>query len=227
MVLRRLSLVLVAAAMGIVGGLFASDALADQHLKPQPPFSRGSDDEYAQSIEAGRQRRVQFTRDFVAQGRDPRSLPKVVVSRGYDRGPRTLEAAVAASHLVVAGVVLRTSFTPDDSGSFPKALSLVRVTDVIKGGSVGQVVVRQLGGPELGPTGGILSQTDTDELLLPGDEVVLLLKDFTGAHHTVAASGIYFIQGGRVVPEHVNPFGDSLAGKSKDELIAALKGAVR
>jgi hypothetical protein len=153
--------------------------------------------------------------------------PTVVVSHGYDRGPRTLEAAVAASPLVVAGVVLRTSFTPDEGGSFPTALSVVRVTDVIKDGSVGQVVVRQLGGPELGPTGGILSQTDTDELLLPGDEVVLLLREFAGAHHTIPASGTYFIQGGRVVPEQANPFGASLGDKSKDELIAALRAAVR
>jgi hypothetical protein len=227
--LKRVIIVAVASAgLAVPVGMALVQVSAETGAKPQPPFSRGSDDEYARLIATARLRNEVFLSAFKAQGRDPHSLRRVTVATTYDPGPGALRQAVGAADLVVKGRVLSVEFRAKAFGGVGEAISTIDVSETLKGVPGSRVTVVQPGGPMASQDGaGILAQTDTDELVLPGDEVILLLRKPVQSHATtVPAAGVYFIRGGFVQPEASNRFGATLRGERAVDFVAALRGLV-
>ncbi len=226
---------LLGVGLAVTAALVAAQVVAGPpDPKPKPPLSRGSDTEYAQRITAGRTMQHRFVTDFVAQGRDPRSVPRISLP-AYGLGPASLVEAVAQAEVIVVGRVEHTLFSPDPfGGTTPLATSQIGVEQVLKGAPTKSLTLFQSGGPMLHSTGGSLAealiQDDNNELVLSGDDVVLLLQPVAGRPEgflPLPAAGVLFIKEGRVVPEHSNRFGESVMGKTKAELLAAISQLVR
>jgi hypothetical protein len=167
---------------------------------------------------------VTYLRDFVASGRDPHTLPRLWIEATSD-APESLAVAARAAEVVFVGVVSKTTFDSGPDG-LPVAHSTVRVTDVLKGSPAGEVQVQQAGGPVPQPNGtGGLAQLTTDELILPGDQVVILgsFRSDLGAYQTSPTAGVYFVREGRVYPEESNRFGHPLRGQPLAVFSAALR----
>ncbi len=218
----------VTAALAVALGFAALQASGSAASKPQPPFSRGSDEEYARLIGSSRSRNETFLSAFNTQGRDPRALRRVTVATTYAPGPLTLRDAVGAADVVVRGRVISVAFRANVYGGIGETVSTVEISETMKGGATSRVTVAQLGGPMASEDGnGILAQTDTDEILLPGDDLILLLRKSASVHlTTVPGAGILFVRAGLVQPEASNRFGGAVRGQPAIELLATLRGLV-
>ena len=222
----------LAVAFGAVSlvaiGLMALAAPFADPPKPTPGPARPIQEAQA-IIEASNARHVQFLKDFVASRRDPRSLPRLSIEATGDV-PRSLEAAVPAAQLVARASVIHTAFTSGRDG-FPVTTSTLRLTEVVKAPgaqSVGaEIRVLQVGGPvpQPKPMDAGLAQLIIDELLLTGDDVIILanFRADLGVFQPLSAAGIYFIQNGRIVPEESNRFGSTVAGASPSLLLAKMR----
>ena len=179
----------------------------------------GLSDSQRQALhDAAHARNSQFLHDFVAGGGDPRSLPVVLVE-SYGAPPLTLADALAESDAVVQGTVRGVTFADNPSGGMPLATATVDVTRKFKGAIGSVITVRQLGGPVAQGTGGALAEIDTDRLLLPGDEAILMLRIGTsGNFNTLPGAGVNLIKNGRVEAEAANPFGLLFTGRTVDEV---------
>lgn len=183
-------------------------------------------------------RRQQFTKQFLPDGGDPRSLQRLTIPASAP-SIASLEDAVATADTVVVGSVERTTFAPHPLGGVPLATAIVRVTQTIKGNAPVVVAVRQLGGPELTTSGPVLIQLDTETLLLPGDEAVIfgqhqrdaeaafnqVLPASGGGFHTLPRAGVYLVRNGQVVPSDSNPFRQVVAGKTTASFLADVQRA--
>lgn len=102
---------------------------------------------------------------------------------------------------------------------FPVAT--LRLTDLLKAPAAqaagAEVQILQVGGPipQPKPIDGVLAQLTIDELVLAGDEVIVLANYRTdlGVFQALPGAGVYFERNGRVVPEDSNRFGAALLGR--------------
>jgi hypothetical protein len=216
----------VAGALAVAAVVTGGQVLAESTPpKPKPPFpqpAHGVSEAQAQAVQ------VQALKQFVAQAHDPRSLRRVEIGNYY-HAPSTLKEAVGAADAFVVGRIQQTTFADNPSGGLPLARSRVQVDQVIKGNPGAELALLQLGGPMLTTTGLALVQLESDALLLPGDEGVLLLTYDPDhqAFRTIHGAGSILIASGQAVPEESNHFGASLAGKSRAEVLAAVSREAR
>jgi len=94
----------------------------------------------------------------------------------------------------------------------PEMTATVSVRDVGKGSIAGpRTVVRQSGGPVARPGGrGALVRLEGEELILPGDEVVLLLtrsQATTPEYRAIYGAGVQFVRNGRFSGESAKRYG--------------------
>lgn len=209
--------------------LFAvSTATAQPTAAPtqKPPIPPGIPPQQAdQAAAAARARELAYLQEFNVQGRDPRSLPRRNIDAVGDL-PTSLQAAARRADLIIRGSVAKTTYAPDPGGGLPIATSSVTVSTTLKqaGPTADTVLVVQAGGPVPVIGGGALAQLDIDELVLPGDEVFLLLvkREDLGAYKTIPGAGVFFVRAGAVSAEEHNLFGRSVNGQSASAFSATL-----
>jgi len=170
--------------------------------------------------QSAHERNNAYLRAFVAQHRDPRSLPPVWIQT-YAPPPPTLAAAAVASQTIVYGQVEAVEFAVNPSGGMPIATSRIRVHQTIKGASSEDIAVTQLGGPVAHRSGGALAELADNELALPGDDVVLLLQRVSANErwHTIAG-GVYFVRDGAVTSQSSEYY--HLSGEPVERFVARL-----
>lgn len=222
-----IAVVLGAASLAGVGLVATAGALGAPISKPTPPPGHSIAEAQA-IIDAAHSADVQYLKNFVASGRDPRSLQRIeIAASGFI--PQTLGEAVGAAQLVARASVIRTTFVSGAHG--PLATSTLRLVEVLKAPasqSVGmEIQVLQHGGPvpQPLPMGGGLLQLPIDELVLAGDDVIILanFRPDLGFFQPLPGAGILFNKNGRIVPEESNRFGDSLAGATPAEVLTTMR----
>lgn len=207
-------LVLVAASL--LGG---NSVLGSSGNKvPNNPEAGLSDSQRQALHNAAHARNSQFLREFVSGGRDPHSLPAIRVET-YAAPPLTLASALSAADTIVQGRVRTVTFVDNPSGGMPIATATVDVTRNIKGSTSAVITVQQLGGPVAHGSSGALAEFDTDQLLLPGDEAILMLKAVGEVFHPLPGAGVNLIENGQVEAEASNPFGALFTGRSVDDVL--------
>jgi hypothetical protein len=223
-----IAVLLGAASLAGVGLLATAGTLGAPISKPTPPPGHSMAEAQA-IIDAAHSANVQYLKNFVASGRDPRALQRIEIAASGDL-PETLAEAVGAAQLVARASVIHTTFVSGADG-FPLATSTLRLVEVLKAPasqSVGtEIQVLQVGGPvpQPMPMGGGLVQLPTDELVLAGDDVIILAKfrPDLGVFQPLWGAGILFNKNGRIVPEESNRFGHSLAGTAPAEVLATMR----
>ncbi len=217
--LRRLFIPLAAGLLVGVTVVLAQDG----PKAPPNPDAGLSDADRANIISQLKDRNAKWVQDFVDQGRDPRTLP-VVELPTWSAGARSLAEARAQSRVVIAGIVASTTYHPDPNG-LTESVTSVQVNRVAKGATPPIIEVRQVGGPAWSPSGGELQQLEGDPLLLPGQDVVLLLRSGpSGAgYQTVYGAGVYFVTDAGVEAPDSNAFGASINGLSVDAALALFR----
>lgn len=155
-----------------------------------------SDAERQARVDVAHERGRRYLLDFVASGQDPRSLPRIYYAT-FAATPSTIDEVVSQAALVVRGTVIETTFAFSDDG-LPTATSRVAVTVVIDGASTKEVVVEQRGGPVPQELGGALAALESDPIILPGDEVILLLRPGGGGVFRTAHGGVYLVERGQI-----------------------------
>lgn len=211
---------LIAGALGVVivaaVAVTASANPSREPPKPTPPITGGIPNDRAIAVAKDvHARNAKYLTDFVAAGRDPRTLRRASME-GFGPAAPTLRDAVQQATLVIHGTVASVQFSPNPSGGLPIARSVVTVHEVLKGRRAEAVSLLQLGGPIPDETDGVLAYLEFDELVLPGDEAFFLLRDRPdmGAHQALPSTGIYFVRNGRVYAEQANyHFGAAVAGQ--------------
>jgi hypothetical protein len=147
---------------------------------------------------------------FRASGCDPRALKQVALSHVDGPGPSTLDDAVARADAIVVGRVASIGpldvFSP--GGRLPVSTARVDVSRTLKGAPRRSLDVKQLGGIALQPEGLVLGHMGA-ELILPGDEVVLLLEQRAGAFWAVYPLGAVRLRGSAVDPTVTTPYEES------------------
>ena len=141
--------------------------------------------------------------------------------------PLTLTQALSQATLVVHAKVRAVTFQSNPSRGLPLATATVDVLQTAKGRSAPTITVLQLGGPVAEGSGGALAQLDTDPLLLPGDDVLLLLHPSPaapGLYRTVIGAGVTEITHGTVRAQDGNPFGAQITGQTVPDLLALMHG---
>lgn len=229
----RLTLVAIAILLGAASlaavGVFALAGIpVGPSSKPTPP--PGHSIAEAQAImDKAHAANVQFLKDFVASGRDARSLQRIEIAASGDVPP-TLAEAVHAAQLVARAVVIHTTFVSGTDG-FPLTTSTLRLVEVLKAPSsvsVGtEIRILQVGGPvpQPMPMAEGLAQLTTDELVLAGDDVIILanFRADLGVFQPLSGAGIFFNENGRIVPEDSNRFAGLLGGATPAVVLAAMK----
>lgn len=224
--IARIGLPILIGCLTAGAGAAAVMSAAGPH-KPRPSPAAGlTDQQLAAIVAQAHARNARYLHDFVAQRRDPRSLPVIEVPT-YAPPPRTLKLALSQATLVVRATVRTVTFQTSPGGGLPLATATVDVLQTAKGRSAPVLTVLQLGGPVAEGTGGALAQLDTDPLLLPGDDVLLLLQPSLatpGLYRTVTGAGVNTITNGTVRAQHGNPFGAQITGRSVPDLLTAIRG---
>ncbi len=218
-----MSAITLALAAAAAVNAFLGETVDDKF--PANPWEGKSDAERQADVDAAHKRNDDYLREFVASGGDPRALPRIAI-QSYAAPLATEDAAARRADLIVRGIVESTAFAPNPSGGLPIAISTVRVSDTRKGFAGAVVEVRQLSGPVAQEKGGAFAHLDTDEPLLPGDDVILLLEQANDGMMTAQpGTGIYFVRDGVVEAEALNPFADAMNGRSAGDVLASLAAA--
>ena len=195
--------------------------------KPQPSPGTGlAGQQLAAIVAQAHARNARYLHDFAARRRDPRSLPVIEVQT-FAPAPPTLKQALSQATLVVHATVRTVTFQANPGGGMPLAAATVDVVQAAKGRPAPVLTVLQLGGPVAGGAGGALAQLGTDPLLLPGDDVLLLLRPSPaapGLYRTVCGAGVNKISNGTVRAQDGNPFGAQITGRSVPGLLTAMRG---
>jgi len=172
--------------------------------------------------------RSDWLNEFVAEGRDPRELPLAIIEVDSWGPPMTLPRAQREAQFVIQGRVLSTSYFSDARAlGNPYSIATVEVDRVVKGKiRASTIEVLQGGGPVSNPQGGSLSQFPGDPLLLPGDNVILLLipawsdrERALGRYQTVYEAGIYLVTDAGVFA-NTTALAGVVSGRSPDEVLA-------
>jgi hypothetical protein len=184
---------------------------------PRPdPWAGLSDARRNAVVDQTHAQNVRYLRDFEARHGDPRSLPVIRIDtfRGV---PESLGIAAAQAAVVMQGAVRGVHFTAGANGGLPQMTASVEVRSVGRGALPGSTIeVRQLGGPVAQPNGGgALVRLDSEELMFPGDGVVLLLtqtRSGVSQYRPVLGAGVYFVRNGALAGEAAARYG--LVGQS-------------
>jgi len=210
----------------VIGAGLATSAVLAQSIgqggKAPHNAEAGLSDSRRESIHAAAHAQNDaFLRSFVAQHQDPHSLSVIWVP-SWAAPPATLKAAAQTAQTIVQGKVLGVDFASNPSGGMPIATARVQVARTVKGQAPSMVTVTQLGGPVAHGQGGALAELDADELILPGDQVVLLLTQPVagGSPRTVQGGGVYFVRNGAMAGESSEFY--KVKGESLDQFIGEL-----
>jgi len=163
---------------------------------------------------------------YRASGCDPRALKQVGLSHLDGPPPPTLEDAVARADTIVVGQV--RSLDPLDvwsQGRLPVSTAHVDIAQTLKGTPRRTIDVKQFGGIALQPEGLVLGHLGA-ELILPGDEVVLLLEQRAGAFWAVYPVGAVRLRGSALEPTVAAPYQDLAAGiraMTRAQLLARIR----
>ena len=213
-------------ALGAMAGLGVS---ADSpKVQPSDPLGGMTQTQVDAVVAAAHARNDQFLASFVASKQDPHKLPVVEVQDYAGPAASTRSGALALSDVVVQGTVVSVLFARNPSGGMPIATATLTVDAVVRGQAKSSITVEQLGGPVAQDVGGALAEDADDPLILPGDKVLLLLRQSpaTGLYKPLLGVGVMFIQpDGTVVAEDANPFGSEITGRSLDQVLAMLRPA--
>lgn len=212
---RAYHFLVVAVTVGVVAAALAATLALAQDTGPvktprHDPMAGLSPAQREAIVASAHARNDEFLRNFVAQRRDPRSLP-VGWLDGYAAPPASLTAAATDADLIVHGRVQNVTFERNPSGGMPISTAEVGVLDTVKGRAAQRISVGQLGGPVAKGDGGVLVQFRGSQLILPGDEVVLLLKQVAAGepYRAVFGAGTYFVRNGVIAGENAEHFGVS------------------
>lgn len=224
--IARIGLPILLGCLTIGAAAASAMSTAGPH-KPQPSPRAGlAGQQLAAIVAQAHARNARYLHDFVAQRRDPRSLPVIEVQT-FAPAPLTLKQALSQATLVVHATVRTVTFQANPGGGMPLATATVDVLQVAKGRPAPVLTVLQLGGPVAEGTGGALAQLDTDPLLLPGDDVLLLLQPSPaapGPYRTVYGAGVNKIISKTARAQDGNPFGAQITGRSVPDLLTAMHG---
>lgn len=190
-------------------------AAAGTKSHPPNPWAGLSDAQKNAIVEQTHAQNMKYLQDFEARHGDPRSLPVIRIDT-YQGPPASFGSAAAHATVVMQGVVREVHFAADPNGGIPGMTASVNVTSVGRGALAGSTIfVRQLGGPVARPNGrGALMRLDGEELILPGDQVVLLLtqpQPHVNLYRPVYGAGVYFLRNGVLAGEAATRYG--LAGQ--------------
>ena len=130
----------------------------------------------------------------------------------WSPGSPSLGSAAIQASVIVHGFVQTVHFVGNPSGGMPQMTASIGVRDVGKGSVAGTtIVVRQSGGPVARPGNrGALVRLEDEELILPGDEVVLLLTRSQGPtpeYQPVYGAGVQFVRSGKFSGESAKRYG--------------------
>lgn len=150
---------------------------------------------------------------YRASGCDPRALKQVGLSHIDGSPALTLEETVGRADTIVIGRVRSLdqlgAFSP--AGGLPLSTAHVEIDQTLKGTARRTIDVRQFGGIALQPEGLVLGHMGA-ELILPGDEVVLLVEQRAGAFWVVYPLGAVRVRGNVLDPTVTEPYGQSGTG---------------
>jgi hypothetical protein len=207
--LVRIALVSILTATGAVTLALAQGAPPDKKGMPNP--EAGMSDTQREAIHAETHaQNDRFLADFIAQHRDPHTLPVTWVQT-YAAPPAGLQDAIRSADVIVHGRVEAVTFERNPSGGMPISTADIRVLDSVKGQAAHLISIDQAGGP-VAAEGGRLAQFDMSQLVLAGDEVVLFLQQSAlGAprFQTVYGAGVYLVENGKIAGEAAIRFGVS------------------
>lgn len=195
-------LTLVVAAAGLTVGAWLGQASAQGGKQPPNPEAGMTDSQREALHAAAHARNDAYLHAFMSAHQDPHGLPIVWVP-DWAAPPATLQAAVQAAHVIVQGTVLSVGFAVNPSGGLPMATARIQVTRSVKGQPPSVVTVVQEGGPVAHGKGGALAELESDQLVLSGDQVVLMLtQPATGSpFRTVPGAGVYLVENGTIAGE--------------------------
>lgn len=174
---------------------------------------------------------VGWSERFVASGCDVRALPTAGVGTiDFAYHPQTVGEAVARADFIVTGHVTATVFKGDFQSTLnQEAYETIVVDRTLKGDVSGTVTIQQDGGPNPG-NGGLLLSAPADQVLLPGDDVLLLgIRTGPGLYRSQYPVGKYFIRSTKVYAVEGNPCntvdGQSVAAVATSIVASVLSGA--
>ena len=211
---RRLTLLVASLAVVAVlaTGTVAAAGVVSGKIHLPDPWARLSDAQKQAVVDQAHARNAKYLNDFEARRGDPRTLPIITID-AWQPPPPSFGPASAKATAVVRGIVREVHFTPQADGGIPQMTAMVEVLSVGRG-SVAQTTirVRQMGGPVAqGESGqGALVRLDGEELILPGDEVVLLLlqpEPKVNEFQAVYGAGVYFVRNGILSGEAATRYG--------------------
>jgi hypothetical protein len=194
--------------------------------------------EFDRQMAAQAQSYREWLEGFKASGVDPATLRRTDMGGLYASGPKTIDEAVSSAVLIVKGLVTDVEFRADHP--MPQAFVSFEVKEVLKGQAGPTLNLVFGGGPLPAAHSGAykdaaLGQWDVEPLILPGDEVVLLLKPYSGNESGYAAlawSGVNRLEKGRVAASVADESETHSTAKTlfygwtESELIRLLKEAV-
>ena len=171
-------------------------------------------------------RQRNFVTEFMASGTDPRSLRKMTIPASGGSGDQSLKTTADRANLIAIGTVESVQYRSEELSPISEAN--VRLREVLKGASDSPlIVVTQIGGPVLSTAGPVLMQTSRDEVLLPGDEVLLMLvRSSDGRNSALGGVGIVFFSNGLARPEASSPLASQIEGKRQTDVIVQVKSAI-
>lgn len=206
---------LVVVVSAILG---ASSFVLGEVAPPKVPPTLPPNAQYERVGEQIAAKNAAFLSQFAASGASARSLPRKNFN-AYDPGPATLSDASKKAVAIIVGRVTATSFSPNGAG-LPIADSTIAIDRSVIGNMPATIHVFQAGGPMHSDTGPVLAQLEVDEVLLPGDNLVLfLVLGPDGTNRVVPATGTYRVAGGNVTAIHANPFAASVNGLALDQFL--------
>ena len=232
LVLATLLLVACGSSATQVGSTQACDLSAVPTAPPTPPVVKGAPVP-AVSVDPSRLIAEAAARSdaalaaYRASGCDPRALKQIALSHFDGPLASTLEDAVARAETIVVGQVRSLDpldvYAPMRPG--PISAAHVQVAQTLKGTPRRSVDVKQWGGIALQPEGLVLGNMGA-ELILPGDEVVLLLEQHGGAFWAVYPLGAVRVRGSALDPTAAAPYADLAAGiraMTRGQLLARIQ----
>lgn len=164
---------------------------------------------------------------YRASGCDPRALKQIGLSHIDGPPLPTYEEAVARADTIVVGQVRSLDpldvYSPARPG--PISTAHVDIAQTLKGTPLRTIDVKQFGGIALQPEGLVLGHPGA-ELILPGDEVVLLLEQRAGAFWAVYPVGAVRLRGSALEPTVAAPYQDLAAGiraMTRAQLLARIR----
>jgi hypothetical protein len=177
---------------------------------PFNPWAGLTDQQKQAEVDKAHAENTQYLQEFQARHGDVRSLPVIKIST-WAPPSSSVGVATAQANAIVHGYVETVHFTANPTGGMPEMNATVRTTDVGKGSVGSTIVVRQSGGPVAQPGGkGALLELEYEHLILPGDEVVLLLNLVPGSnseYRLIYGPGALLIENGHFAGEAARRYG--------------------